>query len=109
PESGTPSGRLGLALVVISAAQLMVVLDASIGHVALPSMQRALHFGAANLVWVINGYTLTFGGLLLLGGRTGDLFGRRRMFMIGVSIFTVASLLGGFATSEGWLIGARML
>ena len=109
PGSGTSSGHLGLALVVISAAQLMVVLDASIVNVALPSIQRALHFGAANLVWVINGYTLTFGGLLLLGGRTGDLFGRRRMFIIGVSIFTAASLLGGLATTEGWLIGARML
>jgi len=103
------SKHLRLALVVISAAQLMVVLDASIVNVALPSIQRALHFGAANLVWVINGYTLTFGGLLLLGGRTGDLFGKRRMFIIGVGLFTLASLLGGLATTEGWLIGARML
>jgi EmrB/QacA subfamily drug resistance transporter len=109
PESSSSRKHLRLALIVISAAQLMVVLDASIVNVALPSIQRALHFGAANLVWVINGYTLTFGGLLLLGGRTGDLFGRRRMFMIGVGIFTAASLLGGLATTEGWLIGARML
>ncbi len=108
PADGGPH-HLGLALFVISAAQLMVVLDASIVNVALPSIQRALHFSAANLVWVVNGYTLTFGGLLLLGGRTGDLFGRRRMFIIGISIFTLASLLGGLATNEGTLIAARML
>ena len=79
----------GLALVVISLTQLIVVLDAAIVNVALPSIQRALHFSEANLIWVINGYTLAFGGLLLLGGRTGDLFGRRRMFLIGVGLFTV--------------------
>ena len=101
--------HLGLALVVICVAQLMVVLDASIVNIALPSIQRSLHFSATNLIWVINGYTLAFGGLLLLGGRTGDLFGRRRMFMIGVGIFTVASLLGGMATTEAWLIAARVV
>ena len=106
---GGGSRHLGLALVVISAAQLMVVLDASIVNVALPSIQHALHFSAANLVWVVNGYTLTFGGLLLLGGRTGDLYGKRKMFVIGIAIFTVASLLGGLATNEGTLIAARML
>jgi len=109
-DHAAPEHRhLGLALVVICVAQLMVVLDASIVNVALPSIQRALHFSAANLIWVINGYTLAFGGLLLLGGRTGDLFGRRRMFMIGLGIFTGASLLGGLATTEGWLIGARVV
>ncbi|HZU78950.1 MAG TPA: MFS transporter [Acidimicrobiales bacterium] len=97
----------GAALLVIATAQLMVVLDASIVNIALPSMQRALHFSSANLEWVINAYTLAFGGLLLLGGRTGDLFGRRRMFMIGITIFSLASLLGGFATSQAWLIAAR--
>ena len=103
-----PSPRhLGLALAVIGTAQLMVVLDASIVNVALPSIQRALHFQGANLEWVINAYTLAFGGLLLLGGRTGDLFGRRRMFGIGIGLFTVASLLGGLATTEAWLIAAR--
>ncbi len=101
--------HLGLALLVISAAQLMVVLDASIVNVALPSIQKALSFSPANLVWVINAYTLAFGGLLLLGGRTGDLFGRRRMFMIGIVIFTLASFLGGLATTEAWLIAARVL
>ncbi len=99
--------NLGVALVVIATAQLMVVLDASIVNVALPSIQRALHFSSANLEWVVNAYTLAFGGLLLLGGRTGDLFGRRRMFMIGIGLFAGASLLGGFATSEAWLITAR--
>jgi EmrB/QacA subfamily drug resistance transporter len=99
--------HLGIALAVIGTAQLMVVLDASIVNVALPSIQRALHFGGANLEWVINAYTLAFGGLLLLGGRTGDLFGRRRMFGIGVGLFTVASLLGGLANSQAWLIAAR--
>lgn len=105
----TQHRHLGLALVTICAAQLMVILDASIVNVALPSIQRALDFSPANLIWVINGYTLAFGGLLLLGGRTGDLFGRRRMFMIGVGVFTGASLLGGLATNEAWLIAARIL
>ncbi len=99
--------HLGLALAVIGTAQLMVVLDASIVNVALPSIQRALHFSGANLEWVINAYTLAFGGLLLLGGRMGDLFGKRRMFIIGVALFSVASLFGGLATNEGWLIAAR--
>ena len=101
--------NLGLALVVISAAQLMVVLDASIVNVALPSIQRSLHFSFSNLVWVINGYTLAFGGLLLLGGRTGDVFGRRRMFMVGIGVFSLASLLGGLATTEGMLIACRVV
>jgi EmrB/QacA subfamily drug resistance transporter len=101
--------HLGLALAVICTVQLMVVLDASIVNVALPSIQRALRFSGANLEWVINGYTLAFGGLLLLGGRTGDLFGRRRMFVIGVGVFTLASLVGGFATTQGWLVAARVV
>jgi EmrB/QacA subfamily drug resistance transporter len=110
PDHAAPEHRhLGLALTIISAAQLMVVLDASIVNVALPSIQRSLHFSPPNLVWVINGYTLAFGGLLLLGGRTGDLFGRRRMFLVGVGLFTFSSLLGGLATTEWWLIGARVL
>ena len=99
----------GLALAVIGAVQMMVILDGTIVNIALPSIQRELHFAPANLEWVINAYALAFGGLLLLGGRTGDLFGRRRMFSIGVGIFTVASLLGGFATSSTWLISARVL
>jgi EmrB/QacA subfamily drug resistance transporter len=100
-------GHAGLALAVISVAQLMVVLDATIVNIALPSIQTALHFSRANLEWVINAYALAFGGLLLLGGRSGDLFGRRRMFIVGLGLFSVASLLGGFATNEAWLITAR--
>lgn len=108
-SSGGEHRHLGLALAVIATAQLMVVLDAAIVNVALPSVQRALDFSPPNLVWVINAYTLAFGGLLLLGGRTGDLFGRRKMFMIGIGLFAGASFLGGLATTEWWLIGARAL
>lgn len=104
-----PVPRLGLALVVISMAQLMVVLDATIVNVALPSIHSALHFSLADLVWVTTAYSLTFGGLLLFGGRTGDLYGRRRMFMVGIAVFALASLLGGFATDSTWLILARAL
>src|SRR5260370_5337906 len=99
--------NLGLALAVIAAAQLMVVLDATIVNIALPSIQRALQFTPTGLEWVINAYALTFGGLLLLGGRAGDLFGRRRMFVAGIAVFTLGSLAGGFATSATWLIIAR--
>ncbi len=99
--------NLGLALAVIAVAQLMVVLDATIVNIALPSIQRALQFSATGLEWVINAYALTFGGLLLLGGRAGDLFGRRRMFTVGIIVFTLGSLAGGFATSATWLIIAR--
>jgi EmrB/QacA subfamily drug resistance transporter len=101
--------HLGLALLVIATAQLMVILDASIVNIALPSIQSALDFTPTNLTWVINGYTLAFGGLLLLGGRAGDLFGRRRVFIFGILLFTVASLLCGLATNEGLLIAARVL
>src|SRR6185312_3851192 len=85
-----------LALAVIATAQLMVVLDATIVNIALPHIKTALHFSPTGLSWVLNSYTLVFGGLLLLGGRAGDLFGRRRMFITGVLIFAIASLLGGF-------------
>ena len=101
------SPRLTAALVVISTAQLMVVLDATIVTVALPSIQRALHFSTANLQWIITAYTLTFGGLLLLGGRLGDVFGRRRMFVFGLAVFSLASFVGGLATTATWLIAAR--
>jgi EmrB/QacA subfamily drug resistance transporter len=119
PRRGTPTGapdpvdhghrHLGLALALISAAQLMVVLDGSIVNIALPHIQSALDFTPANLSWVVNGYTLAFGGLLLLGGRSGDLLGRRRMFMIGVGLFAFASLFGGLAQTEGQLLAARAL
>ncbi|UZJ25795.1 MFS transporter [Rhodococcus antarcticus] len=108
PAGGAPS-RLGVALVVISAAQLMVVLDASIVNIALPYVQTDLGFSPENLSWIVNAYTLAFGGLLLLGGRLGDLLGRRRMFMVGVGVFALASLLGGLATGETTLISARVL
>src|ERR1022692_3452492 len=89
--------HLGLALVVIATAQLMVVLDATIVNVALPHVQRALGFAGSGLEWVVNAYAVTFGGLLLLGGRAGDILGRRRVFVSGLLLFSAASLLGGFA------------
>jgi len=98
-----------LALTVIASAQLMVVLDATIVNIALPAIKSALGFSATGLSWVLNAYTLVFGGLLLLGGRAGDLFGRRRMFITGVLIFAIASLLGGFAWDQGWLLAMRAL
>jgi EmrB/QacA subfamily drug resistance transporter len=101
------SRRLGLALLVIATAQLMVVLDASIVNVALPHIQRALGFSGEGLEWVINAYALAFGGLLLLGGRAGDLLGRRRVFVTGILLFSAASLAGGFATTQAWLLAAR--
>jgi len=102
-----PDPRRWCALIFLGAAQFMVVLDASIVNVALPSIQSDLHFSQENLQWVVNAYTLAFGGFLLLGGRAADLFGRRRVFIAGLALFSVASLLGGLATSEGWLIAAR--
>ncbi|MGD0704266.1 MAG: MFS transporter [Trebonia sp.] len=99
--------HLGVALLVIATAQLMIVLDATVVNVALPHIQRALGFSGSGLEWVINAYALTLGGLLLLGGRAGDLLGRRRMFIIGLLLFSAASLLGGFATSQAWLLTAR--
>ena len=88
-------------------AQLMVVLDMTVVNIALPHIQTGLHFSEASLSWVLNGYTLTFGGLLLLGGRAGDILGRRRVFMAGIAIFTVASLVGGLATDSALLLAAR--
>jgi EmrB/QacA subfamily drug resistance transporter len=99
--------RASIALAVIVTCQLMVVLDATVVNIALVPIQRSLHFSPAGLSWVIDAYSLTFGGLLLLGGRAGDIFGRRRMLMIGLAIFTIASLLGGLATTSTWLLVAR--
>jgi MFS family permease len=87
----------------------MVVLDATIVNVALPHIQRALGFSGTNLAWVVNAYTVVFGSLLLLGGRAGDLLGRRRIFITGILLFALASLLGGFATGQAWLLSARAL
>src|SRR5690242_20929568 len=101
--------RRWAALVVVCLAQLMIVLDVTIVNVALPSIQRDLHFSQANLTWVVNAFLVTFGSLLLLAGRLGDLAGRKRVFLAGVTTFTLASLLCGIAPSEGALIGARFL
>jgi EmrB/QacA subfamily drug resistance transporter len=96
-----------LAMALLAAAQFVVVLDASIVNVALPSIGRDLHFSQDNLSWVVNAYVLVFGGFLLLGGRLADLLGRRRLFITGLVLFAIASLAGGLAQSEGWLIAAR--
>ncbi|MGV9634796.1 DHA2 family efflux MFS transporter permease subunit [Nocardia rhamnosiphila] len=98
-----------LALAVLSAATLMTVLDGSIVTVALPEIQRDLGFGSAGLSWTVNAYLIAFGGLLLLGGRLGDLFGRKTVFLIGNAVFTAASLIAGAATTPALLIGARFL
>jgi len=108
--AGTGRSRhFGLALVVIATAQLMVVLDAAIVNVALPHIQRALGFSGSGLEWVVTAYAVTFGGLLLLGGRSGDLLGRKRIFIAGLILFSAASLFGGFATSQEWLLASRAI
>lgn len=101
--------RGGLALLVIASCQLMVVLDVTIVNIALPHMQKDLGFSTQNLSWVVNAYTLTFGGLLLLGGRLGDILGRRRVFIFGVLLFVFASLLGGLSQESWQLLAARSL
>src|SRR3954449_5972719 len=103
------SDRRWLALAVIGVAQLMIILDAAIVNIALPHAQVALHISDANRQWALTSYTLTFGGLLLLGGRLADYFGRKRIFLVGLFGFAAASALGGFAQSAGWLFGARAL
>ena len=106
----SPGGLgLGLSLLVIATAQLMLVLDDTIANIALPSIQRELSVPASTLPWIINAYILAFGGLLLFGGRVGDLFGRRRVFRAGIGLFTVASLVGGLGVNAEMLIGARAL
>jgi MFS family permease len=96
-----------LALIVLCLGDLMIVLDTTIVNVALPSIRADLAFSQTSLVWVVNAYMLTFGGFLLLGGRLGDLYGRRRLFLMGITLFTLASLACGLAHSQGLLIGAR--
>jgi EmrB/QacA subfamily drug resistance transporter len=107
--SRAPSRASSIALAVIVTCQLMVVLDATVVNIALVPIQRSLHFTSAGLSWVIDAYSLAFGGLLLLGGRAGDVFGRRKMLMIGLSIFTVASFLGGIAMSSTLLLATRAI
>ncbi|MGH3470895.1 MAG: MFS transporter [Nocardioidaceae bacterium] len=109
PEEGHGHRHLGIALIIISIAQLMVVLDSTIVNIAIPYISSDLQFNQANKPWIVTGYTLAFGGLLLLGGRLGDLLGRRKVFMAGVLIFSVASFLGGIAQSESMLLSARAL
>ena len=108
-EVGTRTSHPGLALLLICIAQLMVVLDATIANIALPYIKTDLNIADANLQWVVTGYALAFGGLLLLGGRLGDLYGRRRVFMIGLVIFAIASGLGGLAQNEAMLLASRGL
>jgi EmrB/QacA subfamily drug resistance transporter len=108
PAAAGTGRRSRLVLPVILTCQLMLVLDVTVMNVALPRIQGDLHFSPTGLSWVINAYALVFGGLLLLGGRAGDLLGRRRMFVAGVALFTAASLVGGFATTAGWLLVARV-
>ncbi len=107
--SSSPDRRRWITLIIVCLAQLMIVLDVTIVNVALPSIQRDLHFSQANLSWVVNAFLVTFGSLLLLAGRLGDLAGRKRVFLAGLTVFTVASLLCGIAPSQGALIGARFL
>ncbi|MFF1904129.1 MFS transporter [Kitasatospora sp. NPDC058218] len=109
PSQGSQGRNKSITLTVIAATQLMVVLDATIVNIALPQIRDALNFSTTNLSWVINAYTLTFGGLLLLGGRAGDILGRRRVFIAGTLLFGLASLLGGFAQDGGMLLAARAL
>ncbi len=109
PSASPATRRLGLSLLVIATAQLMLVLDDTIANIALQSIQRDLGVSAAALPWVINAYVLAFGSLLLFGGRVGDLYGRRRVFRVGLVIFTLASLLGGLGLNVEMLIAARGL
>src|SRR5262245_15788929 len=112
PPSAAPSAagrRLGFALLVLATAQLMLVLDDTIVNVALPSMQRSLHIPTPHLNWVASFYALAFGGLLLAGGRASDLFGRLRMFRVGIIVFALASMAGGFATHGTALLAARLV
>jgi EmrB/QacA subfamily drug resistance transporter len=103
------AARRWVALVILCVGQLMIVLDATVVNVALPSIQRDLHADQASLAWVINGYLISFGGLLLLAGRLGDLLGRRRLFLIGIALFTLASTVCGLAPSEAALTAARFV
>jgi EmrB/QacA subfamily drug resistance transporter len=107
PDSTQGRRRAAVGVALILVAQLMLIIDATIVQVALPRIHSDLHFSPASLVWVVSGYTLPYGGLLLLGGRLGDVRGRLRTFEIGLALFTVASLMGGLAQDAGWLVAAR--
>jgi EmrB/QacA subfamily drug resistance transporter len=109
PVSASPNRQRWITLAVVCLAQLMIVLDVTIVNVALPSIQRDLHYTQGNLTWVVNAFLVSFGSLLLLAGRLGDLAGRKRVFLAGVAVFSAASVLCGLAPSQGALIGARFL
>ncbi|HEV7680418.1 MAG TPA: MFS transporter [Candidatus Dormibacteraeota bacterium] len=109
PRAARPASGPWLVLVLVALAQFMVVLDATIVNVALPSIQRGLKMSSTDLQWVVNAYTLAFGGFLLLGGRAADIFGRKRLFLIGIAVFSAASLLDGLATSSAMLVIGRAL
>src|SRR5258708_14219011 len=108
PTTGRSSGRW-FALIVLCLGALMIVLDTTIVNVALPSIRQDLGFSETSLAWVVNAYLLTFGGFLLLGGRLGDLFGHRRLFMTGITLFTLASFACGLARTQGFLVTARAI
>jgi EmrB/QacA subfamily drug resistance transporter len=107
PTHAATRDRRGLALIVLCLGVLMIVLDTTIVNVALPSIKTDLKFSDTSLAWVVNAYMLTFGGFLLLGGRLGDLYGHRRLFLIGIALFTLASLACGLSTTQGFLLAAR--
>src|SRR6202043_3679346 len=104
-----PNRSRWVALVVLCTGMLMIVLDMTVVNVALPSIQRDLGFSQSGLAWVLNAYLIAFGGLLLLAGRLGDLFGRKRVFLIGLAIFTAASVLCGLSFNQPMLIAARFI
>src|SRR5512139_2749284 len=106
---GIHASQRWLALYILCLGVLMIVLDSTIVNVALPSIRQDLDFSETSLAWVVNAYLLTFGGFLLLGGRLGDLFGHRRLFIVGIALFTGASLACGLANSQAWLIAARSI
>src|SRR5712692_1551328 len=108
-RDGTIDRGRRMALVVLCAGMLMIILDATIVNVALPSIQSDLGFSQSSLAWVVNAYLIAFGGLLLLAGRLGDLIGRKRIFLIGLTVFTSASLVCGLAQSQSMLIVARFV
>src|SRR3954447_10944562 len=109
PDSASTRDDRWLALAVLCAGMLMIVLDATIVNVALPAIQRDLGFGQSSLAWVVNAYLIAFGGVLLLAGRLGDLLGRRRVFLVGLAVFTVASLLCGLSDDRPTLVLARFV
>ena len=107
PHSLDPNIKRWRAFALLAVAFFMIVIDLTIVNVSLPTIARDLHFSQTNLQWVVTAYALTFGGFLLLGGRAADLLGRRRVLMLGLSVFTAASLACALATGEGFLIGSR--